>query len=65
MISEIVKVTQPITPEQTEPAVAVGFPNDHRVVNPVHVRCHDQQPQQPNDAAENRDIAVIEHGSGV
>jgi len=56
---------QPIPLGQTEPVVAVGFPNDHRVVNPVHVRCHDQKPQQPIDAAGNRDIAVIEHGSGV
>jgi hypothetical protein len=60
-----VRSEKPIPPRQIEAEIAVCLTDDHRVVDPVHIRRHHQQPQQTVDFFQDVDIAVVEQGSGV
>ncbi|KJR99219.1 MAG: hypothetical protein VR65_17620 [Desulfobulbaceae bacterium BRH_c16a] len=56
---------QPVPPRQVEPEIAVGLLDDHRMMDPVHVRRNNQQPERLVDPIGDVDVAVVEHGGGV
>ena len=56
---------QPVPPGQVETEVAVGFGRDVGVVDPVHVRRHDEPAQRPVEPRGQAQIAVIEHRGAV
>jgi hypothetical protein len=48
-----------IPPGQIEPEIAVGFPDDHRVVYPVHLGRNHKKPQDTIHKSRQANIAVI------
>ncbi len=56
---------QPVPPWEIEAIVAVRLPDDHRMMNPVHVGGHHDEPKNPVNGFRNMDVAVVEHGSAV
>ena len=60
-----VSAEQPVPPGQVETEIAVGFGRDVGMVDPVHVRRHDDPAQRPVEPQGQAHIAVIEHGGAV
>lgn len=60
-----VRAAQAVPPGEAKPEVAVRLKGKHRVVHPVHVRGHQQEPHDPVHAQGDVEVPVIEHGRAV
>ena len=54
-----------VPPGEIEAEVAVGLAGDDRMMDPVHVRRHQDQPQEPVCHFRHPDVAVIELGCRI
>src|SRR5262249_52287175 len=61
----LVGAQEEIPPGKVEAEVAVCFPPQGGMVDPVHVRSDQHQAQQPVQPAGQAQVAVVEHGGGV
>ncbi len=60
-----ISAEQPVPPGQIKAEVAVGFRRVDGVMDPVHVRRHDEEAQDPVEAAGKLHVGMVEHGGRV
>ena len=61
----LVGAAQPVPPRQGEPEVPVQLGRGDRMVDPVHVRRHEDAPERGIDPTGQAKVRVIEHGADV
>ena len=54
-----------IPPGQVKSEITVGFPDDHRMMDPVHFRGNHEKAQHPVDRLRQTHLAVIEQAGGI
>src|ERR1051325_914047 len=60
-----VRAKDPVPPRKVESEVAVRFVGTNRVVNEMHVRSHEDQPEKAIQSGRHAEIAMVEHGGRV
>ena len=56
---------KPVPPWEIETVVAVRLADDHGMMYPVHVGCHNEKTEHPVDTSWNKHVAVVKHGCGI
>jgi len=60
-----VRAEQAVPPGEIEAEIAVGLPDDHRMVDAVHVGGDDKKSEHCVEPGSDADVAVIEHARAV
>ena len=55
----------PVPPGQVKSEIAVGFPNDHRMMHPVHFRGHHEKTEHSINRLRQTHVAVIEQACRI
>jgi hypothetical protein len=60
-----VSAEQSVPPGEIEAKVAVRLPDDHGMMDPMHIGRDDKESKNPVNSLRNMDVAVVEHGGGI